>query len=176
MLNKDNMLTVTGSKWHNSNVLKILKNEKYKGDVLMQKTYVTNHIDKKQKPNNGEVKQFYIENNHPPIISKEDWDNVQLEMKRRTETKNIVKNSDKYLKRYPLTGMLYCSKCGAVLLRRTKLNKKLCGSAKLYKKWKVACTGTTIDDEVLNDIKELTIIKEVIIDGKKHYNYSCKNK
>jgi hypothetical protein len=61
-------------------------------------------------------------------------------MKRRIDVKNIKRNSGKYQKRYPLSGMLYCNKCGAVLIRRTWINKKIVWQCKNYiKNGKDAC-------------------------------------
>ena len=111
------------------------------------------------------------------------WERVQLEMRKRVEAKGNFKEKNKYQNRYPLTGMLYCSKCGAPLKRRT-LNskhsyKKIVWQCSNYvKNGKEACLGTSIDDEAVSrlNIKEETIIKEVKKNGKKHYSYSSKNK
>ncbi|WDC83595.1 zinc ribbon domain-containing protein [Caloramator sp. mosi_1] len=79
--------------------------------------------------------------------------------------------------------MLYCSKCGSSLRRRTwnsKLNcRKIVWQCSNYiKNGKDACSGTSIDDEVISrlNIKEETIVKESIKDGKKHYSYTSKSK
>ncbi len=126
MLNLENVPTVTGAKWNESTVLEILKNEKYKGDVIQQKTYSSDYLRKQKKKNKGEKDSFYITDNHSPIILKEEWDQVQAEIRKRAERKGISKGSDKYKNRYPLTGLLFCSKCGAVLRRRTWNSKLSC--------------------------------------------------
>ena len=64
-LNEEGVATVAGGKWHSSTVLGILKNEKYRGDAKLQKTYRKDHLGKKKCRNHGEVDSFYIENNHP---------------------------------------------------------------------------------------------------------------
>lgn len=72
----------------------MLSNEKYKGDALLQKTYTVDFLTKKRVENNGEVPQYYVEEIHPPIIDKEMWEAVQLEMERRrvfAEKYNISK-------------------------------------------------------------------------------------
>ncbi len=119
LLDAEGIPTLTGSKWNESSILDILKNEKYKGDVILQKTYTPNHLTKLKKRNKGEVDSFYIKDNHPPIVSRKVWEQVQLEMKRRAEAKGNSKGLSKYQNRYPLTGMLFCSRCGATLRRRT---------------------------------------------------------
>ena len=122
-LNADGIYTVGNARWHDSTIWRILKNEKYKGDAILQKYYSPDHIKKGTVRNNGEVDSYYIEDNHSPIISKEMWEQVQEEIKRRAKG-NIAGDTDKYKNRYPLTGILYCSKCSATLRRRT-WNSKL---------------------------------------------------
>ena len=59
-------VTVTGNKnWSTESIQRILRNEKYAGDVLLQKTYTANFIDGKIKKNDGELPQYYIKDNHP---------------------------------------------------------------------------------------------------------------
>ena len=70
-------------RWAGSTVKSILTNEKYKGDALLQKTFTVDFLTKTAKVNEGEVPQFFVENSHPGIISRELFDLVQLEMKRR---------------------------------------------------------------------------------------------
>lgn len=74
-----------GERWHAATILSMLKNEKYMGDVLLQKTFVTDFLTKKTKKNEGELQQYYIENDHPGIVSKEIFEQVQIELKRRAD-------------------------------------------------------------------------------------------
>ena len=71
------------TKWYECTVLSILKNEKYRGDLLMQKTFTVDYLTKKHKVNRGEVQQFFVEANHEPIIPPEEFDHVQAELARR---------------------------------------------------------------------------------------------
>lgn len=180
-LNAEGIPTIGNKKWHDSTILQMLRNEKYKGDVILQKYYSPNHLKKGSVRNNGVIDSYYIEDNHTPIISKEIWEQVQVELKKRAESKGNFKGSIKYQNRYPLTGMLYCSKCGEVLRRRTLGSKANCKKiswlcSNYIKNGKDACSGTKIDDVVVSrfDIKEPTVVKEVIKNGKKHYSYSSK--
>lgn len=183
-LNKDKVPTVAGGRWDKSTILNILKNEKYKGDALLQKYYTPDHLKKGTVRNKGEVDSFYVADNHSPIILKEMWDEVQEEIKRRGEVKgNIAGDRDKYQNRYPLSGKLYCSKCGATLRRRTWNSKLSCRKivwqcSNYIKNGKDACSGTVIDDEVVSrlNIIEETVVKEEIRNGKKHYSYTSKSK
>lgn len=72
-----------GAKWHPSTIQSILKNEKYKGDSLLQKKFVVDFLSKRMKKNEGEIPQYYVENDHEAIISPEVFDLVQAEMKKR---------------------------------------------------------------------------------------------
>ena len=183
-LNKEEIPTVGNKRWHDSTILIILKNEKYKGDAILQKYYSPDHLKKGNVRNNGEIDSYYIEDNHASIVSREMWEQVQEEIKRRAKTKgNVAGDRDKYTKRYPLTRMLYCSKCGSTLRRRTwnsKLDcKKIVWQCSNYiKNGKGACSGTRIDDEIVSrlNIKEEIIVKEELEDGKKHYSYTSKSK
>lgn len=72
--------------WQSGTVYSILTNEKYTGDALLQKKYTVDFLTKKQKVNEGEVPQYYVENSHPAIISHEVFDMVQQEIKRRKDS------------------------------------------------------------------------------------------
>ena len=69
--------TVYGNNWSGDSVRKILRNEKYCGDVLMQKTITIDYISHASKINEGEAEQYYIANHHDPIVSREMWDKAQ---------------------------------------------------------------------------------------------------
>lgn len=84
LLTAQGILTPSGKqKWQSSTVKSILTNEKYKGDAILQKKYTVDFLTKKQKVNEGEVPQYYVENSHPAIITPEVFDIVQHEMNRR---------------------------------------------------------------------------------------------
>lgn len=64
--------------------------------------------------NRGEFESYYIEENHKPIVSREIWEEAQNQMSARAQVKGNTDNKKaEYQNRYPLTGMLYCRKCGA---------------------------------------------------------------
>lgn len=82
-LEENNIKTVSGKcSWSTSTIDRILRNEKYIGNVLMQKTFTTNFLSGKQVKNNGELEQYFIENNHEPIIEKEAFDKVQQKLRK----------------------------------------------------------------------------------------------
>jgi site-specific DNA recombinase len=180
MLNEDGVPTVTGVKWSDSSVLDILKNEKYKGDAILQKTFRVSHINRKKRRNTGERDSFYVKENHSPIITREMWDEVQRELKRRAEAKGNFIGSGKSQNRYPQTGMLFCSKCGAVLKRRIwnsqyQCRKVMWQCSNYVKNGKEACGGTTVEDRLVSKIVEPTVVREEMRYGKKYYSYSNKS-
>ena len=71
------------TRWNVGTVERILQNEKYKGDALLQKSYTIDYLTKKTKANNGEVPQYYVEHNHEAIIDADTFDRVQLELAQR---------------------------------------------------------------------------------------------
>ena len=88
-LEADGILTGAGkTKWWTSTINKILRNEKYIGDALLQKTYTPNFLTHKSMVNNRIIRQYYVENSHPAIVDKETWKLVQkkitAERKRKT--------------------------------------------------------------------------------------------
>lgn len=93
-------------KWSVSTVISILKNEKYKGDALLQKAYIVDFLEHKLKKNSGEVQQYYVENSHQAIIVSEEWEQVQLEMKRRNEMNAL------YTASCTFSSKLICEDCG----------------------------------------------------------------
>ncbi|WP_317854374.1 recombinase family protein [Chakrabartyella piscis] len=116
VLESENIKTATRqSKWRGSVIYKMLSCEKYIGDALLQKTYTIDHLTKKRVKNDGIVKQYYIKNNHEPIISKEQFYEVQAELQNR---KRKGKGSN-YSGKYPLSSLIQCSHCGASYTRTT---------------------------------------------------------
>ena len=87
-LERDGILTgAGGKKWHTSTINKILRNEKYIGDALLQKTYTTDFLNKTRVKNNGLVPQYYVEGDHEAIIPKDIYLLVQEELVRRRTVK-----------------------------------------------------------------------------------------
>lgn len=113
-----------GSEWRPSTLIYLLQNEKYCGDALLQKTYVSDCISKKVKKNNGELPQVYVKDNHPAIVSRELFNWVQEEIaRRRSKPKATMKpsktNLGKFSSQYALTELLYCGECGTPYRRVT---------------------------------------------------------
>lgn len=102
--------------WSCSTVRSILTNEKYKGDAIINKTFVVDCISKRVKVNNGERKKYYVENNHPAIIDTVKFAKVQEEIARRSAKKRVKQvgtktELGKYCGKYALTERLICGEC-----------------------------------------------------------------
>ena len=108
------------AKWYEGSIRKMLTNEKYKGDALLQKTYTIDFLSKKRADNNGEVPQYYVEDSHPAIIDKEMWEAVQLEMERRRNfaLQYGIQKFEYATTSNPFAGRVICGSCGQVFGRK----------------------------------------------------------
>ena len=108
-LTEHSIPTPTGKpKWGDNTVRNILHNEKYKGEALLQKRFRTDFLTKKNKINEGEVPQYYVENSHPAIISPALFDAAQEEFKQRASLGFNPTNA------HCFSGKLFCSRCGGL--------------------------------------------------------------
>lgn len=128
-LESDGILSPTGrTAWSPSTIQNILRNEKYAGDVLLQKTYTSDFLQKKVKKNRGELAQYYITDNHPAIIPWDIFQEVQLEIarrnsKRKASCRRTKSEQGKYTSKFALSERLVCGECGA-MYRRTQWIKR----------------------------------------------------
>ncbi|MDK2788840.1 MAG: site-specific recombinase [Epulopiscium sp.] len=118
-LEKDGILTAAGKpRWRPETIKKILMNEKYIGDALLQKTFTVDFLTKKRVKNEGHVPQYYVENSHEAIIPKELFLQAQEELHRRS---NIYTGADKnkriYSSKYALSTITFCGDCGDIYRR-----------------------------------------------------------
>lgn len=93
-------------KWHQSSVMSILQNEKYKGDALLQKTFTKDFLTHQLVKNNGEVPQYYVEGHHEGIVHADQFDQVQAEILRR-------KGMQKYSGVGLFSSIIKCAECGS---------------------------------------------------------------
>ena len=108
------------AKWYEGSIRKMLTNEKYKGDALLQKTYTVDFLSKKRADNDGQVPQYYVEDSHPAIIDKEMWEAVQLEMERRRNfaLQYGIRKLEYATTSNPFAGRVICGSCGQVFGRK----------------------------------------------------------
>lgn len=167
LLNEENIPTVTKAKWHDTTIKNILRNEKYKGTLLLQK-YFHDGVNGQKKLNKGEYEQYIIEENHPPIISKEVWEQVQELLLLRSHKQSANQ-------RYALSGKLKCQYCGTTLKRQIGYKRKVFWICSKYiKEGKLACQGMRVPDEEVKHwgLNKPTTVIERIQDGQKYYSHS----
>ncbi|MGI6684893.1 MAG: recombinase family protein [Bacillota bacterium] len=128
-LTRDKVKTARGNtKWTSDSVLKLLRNEKYAGHALCQKSVTLDPLTHKRVRNKKHKPQYFIRNHHPPIISEEDWNEAQKELDRRS--KMLHDPGGKYRRAYsgraPFSNMFFCGTCGMPIIRRriTSNNKE----------------------------------------------------
>ena len=95
-------------KWNGATVRRMLSNEKYKGDALLQKEFTVDYLQKKTKKNEGEVPQYYVEGNHEAIIEPSVYDLVQVELAKRSK-----KNEARYSGVSIFSNKIKCAECGS---------------------------------------------------------------
>lgn len=128
-LNASSVPNINGEpKWARSAIDSILTNEKYCGDVLLQKTYIDDCINKKVKKNTGQLPMYLVQNHHEGIISRETFDAAQAELSRRNagrspSKKNAPTGRGRYSSKYALSDRLYCGECGTRYQRCTWRNR-----------------------------------------------------
>lgn len=109
------------TRWAETTVIGIIKNEKYKGDILMGKTFTLDPISKRRLDNFGEEDQFYIRDHHEAIISEEMFEKAQEILKRRAKPRRLGTDGkrEKFSRKYAFSCMLECGFCGSTLTRRS---------------------------------------------------------
>jgi len=100
----------------NTMILKVLKNEKYVGDLLQKKTFTPDYLTQSKKANKGQEDKIYIRDNHEPIIERNIWDSVQRELERRSPP---LEQKQRHTNRYWCSGKLFCE-CGQRFISKTR--------------------------------------------------------
>lgn len=107
-----------GSRWHASTIASILRNEKYCGDLLLQKYFTQDYLTHKIVRNSGQLPQYFVEDHHEPIVPKEVFNRVQSERARRSALRSDPAKL-RFGNKRALQGRLICGYCGRVLKRCT---------------------------------------------------------
>jgi hypothetical protein len=161
-----------GVKFSISALRGMLRSEKYIGKLLLQKSFVKDHLSKKKRKNTGHLPQYLVENHHESIIERKIWDDVQAEIERRAEAHRRTNPAPAQPSDF--TGLIRCGICGA------NYRHKIFGSAKKYKKavWICAtfntlgknhCASQQIPEDILQ-AKTLEAggfegLKEILVPG-----------
>lgn len=131
-LREEGVLSSRGNrKWSAPTVLKILKNEKYCGDLLQKKTYTPDYLSHAKKYNKGQEETVLLRDHHQPIIDRTVWEAVQRELARRNRG---IPRSGGHGSCYPLSGKIRCGVCDSSFLSRRKKTK----SGGAYRVWRCA--------------------------------------
>lgn len=153
--------TVTGKDhWDTTTIQKMLKNEKYKGDTMLQKTYTEDYMTGKKAKNVGQRNRYYVSNSHPAIVSVEIFDKVQEEMDKRSrlvykEDGTVESKGKRYNSKYLLGNILECGYCGSAYRRRTERGKVVWRCATRIENGKDKCDDSpTLKEEWIKEILE----------------------
>ena len=107
------------SKWHDSTIEGVLQNEKYCGDLILQKTVTPDFLTHKRVINDGIAHKYHIKDNHEPIIDRETWEKAQqIRRINKQRFQGMDPNTRKYVARYPFSGIVLCGDCGRTYKRR----------------------------------------------------------
>lgn len=146
-LNDERIKTIQNNKWRMSSIRRILTNISYTGSLLLQKTYVDNHINKLKKVNKGEKTSYLVEDDHEAIIDKDTFDKVQIKIK---ENENENKNA--YKLRYTFSSKIKCGICGASY-RHKKVKDKIVWVCRTYdQEGKSMCKSRQIPEDIIKEI------------------------
>ena len=144
--------------WQNTVILRIIRNEKYCGDLVQKKTYTPDFLSHEKKYNQGQEEFVIIKDHHEPIISREMFEEANHILDERSLSQ---KGKAKYSNRYPFSGKIKCGCCGSSYVARYKTRK----NKSRYKAWRcneaakhgsphmdsggnlVGCTGRSIQNE-----------------------------
>ena len=147
-LNELNILTKNGCQWTSEAIRRILNNEKYCGDLMLQKFYSENHITKRKMVNNGVLRMIQVEDAHPAIIDKETFLRVQEIMQEHQRFAAKIPTTSIY----PFSGMIKCGCCGKSYRRKTTLTGIVWICNTYNKKGKRFCpTAKQIPEDILYD-------------------------
>lgn len=163
--------TVTSKEhWDTTTIQKMLKNEKYKGDTMLQKTFTEDFMTGKKSKNMGQRNRYYVKDSHAAIVSAEVFDKVQKEMAKRAtivykEDGAFKSSTSKYNGKYLLGNLLVCGDCGTSYRRRTERGKVVWRCATRIEKGKESCPHSpTLCEGWVQDILGHTICSNGVYD------------
>jgi DNA invertase Pin-like site-specific DNA recombinase len=153
-LNAAGLKGPSGKPWHENTVALILRNEKYAGDLVLQKSFVADHMSKTKRVNRGELPMYRVTGSHEAIVGRDVFDAVQKEIQRRAALRKPPK---KPARPYPFTGLLRCGHCGRLYKRKlnaagTKYEKAVWICPTLNSLGKAFCASRQIPEDILSEI------------------------
>ncbi len=145
-LNERGVCTKKIPYWYLDTVRNILRNEKYMGDLLLQKSISESHLTKRQIKNEGQLPQYYITDDHEPIVSRESFAAVQEEAQRRAEKHKYGSGAKSIF-----TGKIQCSLCGKNYRRKTTPYNTVWCCSTFNTRGKAYCASKVIPEETLKN-------------------------
>ncbi|MBR1535160.1 MAG: recombinase family protein, partial [Ruminococcus sp.] len=190
-LNDQHISTRFSKTWYPNMILKIIHNEKYAGNMLLQKTYRPDFRSKIDKKNRGEVRQYYVENSHDAIIDPKSFSDAQLISTQRRTNKINYRVTDKNEPKL-FTGIMTCGLCGGSFRRKIanstsypnpiwicgrlfELGKKYCPSQQIPEKVLIEKTKDILGVIELNRNIILERIEEIEVTGHFHLRFTLKD-
>ena len=160
-LNDIGIVTKRGNRWSGHTVGEILKNEKYIGDSIFQKTYMDNSF--KRHINHGELDMYLVEDTHEPIVSREVFNQAAEIVRMRGAEKGNRGDGDKYQKRYAFSGKIICGECKSVFKRRIhqRGTSYIAWACIGHQKDKNSCSMLYLEDEAIKGAY-ITMMNKVI--------------
>ena len=146
-LNKDGIPSPFGGKWCKNSIMKILRQYAYTGNLLLQRFYVNNHLEKKVLTNQGEKPMYHVEQSHEAIIPLEMFERVQERIKQNSHYYNTPGRTQTT---YPLSGKIKCAMCGKSFRRKTTPNGITWVCSTYSYQGKSACAAKQIPDTTIS--------------------------
>ena len=172
ILNEQGIPSCKNKSWVGSTIKSMLRNEKHKGDAILQKTFISDFLTNTKTKNEGHLPQYYITDDHEPIVSREIWDAANLELDRREQyiKEYGLKNMGKATDKNPFTCRVICGECGRIYRRRTftrtwGYKKVWMCSQHFVKKGVSNCNNAKLNEEKLFEALEYAW-KELIVKKK----------
>jgi len=146
-LNSLKILSPDGGEWGRTSVIGILKNKKYMGYMFLQKSFTQDHLKKKKIKNDGELPQYYVQDSHPAIISREIFEEVQRIFESKTPAPPVSKE-------YDFKSIVFCGECGNRYIRK-KNYKKYVWRCNVYQVGGAKkCPSKQVPDSILKEFAE----------------------
>ena len=155
LLNEESVPSLKGGRWAQSHIKSMLTNVTYKGDLVLQKTYVSNYLSTGRHNNRGQKDSYLVENDHEPIIDKETFDKVQALRKKKAAENNTTQVKQKVIREF--SGLLFCANCGRQYCFKKGPYKNHYMCATFLYEGKARCDAKQIPENILIDVTKVTL-------------------